>query len=78
MIYKHAEDNKYFMKRKVSHIFGTMKDQYLCFTEMLTKAKVTRSSLYRMIKSGIIRSETKGYTKFYSYSDVINNKPRKK
>ena len=55
-----------------------VKDEYVCFTDMLSKAKVSRTSLYRMIKEGKIRFEERGYTKYYSYKDVINNKPRKK
>jgi len=55
-----------------------VKDEYLHFTEMLTKANIPRTTLYRLIKDGKIRFNVSGSINLYSYKDVINNKPRKK
>jgi predicted site-specific integrase-resolvase len=54
------------------------KDEYWSFTDMLKKANVSRTTLYRMIKDGKIRHQERGVLKAYSYKDVINNKPRNK
>ena len=54
------------------------KDEYWSFTDMLTRANVARTTLYRMIKDGKIRYKERGVIREYSYKDVINNKPRKK
>jgi predicted site-specific integrase-resolvase len=54
------------------------KDEYWGFTDMLTKADVARTTLYRMIKDGKIKYKDIGVIRMYSYKDVINNKPRKK
>ena len=55
-----------------------LKDEYYRFTEMLRKAKVSRATLYRMIKKELIGSKEIIGVKLYSYKDVINNKPHKK
>lgn len=54
------------------------KDEYYSFTEILAKGKVTRSTLYRMIKDNKIKKKEAGAFYIYSLKDVINNKPRKK
>jgi len=53
------------------------RDEYLRFNELIKKANVSRSTLYRLIKSGAIKIEKIGTLNLYSYKDVINNKPRK-
>lgn len=57
-----------------------VKDEYFSFTEMIEKGKISRTTLYRLIKDGKIKSQIKEIApiKVYSLKDVINNKPRKK
>lgn len=57
-----------------------LKDEYFSFTDMIGKGNVPRTTLYRLIKEGKIKSQIKevGPVKLYSLKDVINNKPQKK
>jgi len=55
-----------------------VKDEYLSFTDMITKGNISRSSLSRLIKDGKIKKQKAGAFYLYSLKDVINNKPRKK
>jgi len=55
-----------------------MFNEYYRFTDMLSKGGVSRTTLYRMIISGKIKTKEVGTLKLYSLKDVINNKPRKK
>lgn len=54
-----------------------VENEYYCFTDMLDRGKIARTTLYNLIKDGKISYRKVGRTKMYSLKDVINNKPRK-
>lgn len=52
-------------------------NEYYCFTDMLDRGKIARTTLYTLIKDGKIGYKKVGRIKMYLLKDVINNKPRK-
>lgn len=52
--------------------------EYFGFMDILLKAQVSKTTMYRMLKAQKIKYVTIGMHKLYHLKDVINNKPRKK
>lgn len=53
-------------------------EEYFSFNDMITKAEISRSTLWRRIQDRVIGTKKLGSITLYSLADTIKSKQRKK